>query len=143
MHISRGFLTVALAGLACIGSLAIAPPEPARAELFYCKSTRTPQGNEPYCNFLLFDKSFTRHKQVIVAQGAVRDVDINGNYDVFCVLVQGHTGTPDQFDYRRQQCRQSDTGRNYQFPIKALNMRQGRNGFSSDAVQNLLPAQRW
>ncbi len=143
MRISRRLLTATLAGLAWIGSLAVAPPEQAQAEIFYCQSTRTPQGNLPYCNFLLFDKSFTRHKQVIVAQGAFREVDINGRYDVFCVLVQRTKGRPGQFDYRKEQCRQNDTGRNYQFPIKALNMRRGRDGFSSDTVKTFLPNEGW
>ncbi|PVB60172.1 hypothetical protein [Labrenzia sp. 011] len=143
MQISRGFLTVILAGLVWTGSLGIAPPERAHAEIFYCESTRSPGGHSKYCNFLLFDKSFTRHKQVIVAQGAVRDVEINGRYDVFCVLIQNHMGRPGQFEYRKQQCRKTDTGRNYQFPIKALNMRRGRDGFSSDSVRTFLPANPW
>jgi len=132
-----------LAGLGLVAFFSALAPSPAQAELFYCKSTRTPEGNRAYCNFLLFDKSFTRHQQVIVGQGAIREVPVNGRYDVFCVLVQDTQRTPDQFAYRKQQCQKSDTGRNYQFPIRALNMRRGRNGFSTDAPQGFLPAQRW
>ncbi len=115
----------------------------AEAEIFYCKSTRGPSGGSKYCNFLLFDENFRRHRQVIVAHGAVREIDIGGRYDVFCVLVQNHTGVPNNIAYRKQQCRKTDTGREYKVPIRALNMRRGRNGFSTDAVNGLLPADRW
>ncbi|MBN9669789.1 hypothetical protein [Roseibium aggregatum] len=103
----------------------------ARAETFFCESTRTPNGDAKYCNFLLFDQKFRRHQQVVVPKGGRRDVAINGRYNVFCVLVQNHRGVPDNIAYRKQQCRKSDTGRNYQAPIKDLNMRRGRDPFST------------
>jgi len=115
----------------------------AQAEIFYCESTRGPNGSGRYCNFLLFDTSFSRHMQVVVAQGARREVAINGRYDVFCVLVQNTTGVPDNIAYRKQQCKKTDTGREYKVKIRALNMRRGRDGFSSDTVQGLLPKERW
>jgi hypothetical protein len=115
----------------------------AQAEIFYCESTRSPNGAAKYCNFLLFDRSFSRHRQVIVAQGARRDVAINGRYDLFCVLVQNTKGVPNNIAYRKQQCRKSDTGREYKVPIRALNMRRGRNGFSTDAVGSLPSRSNW
>lgn len=111
----------------------------ARAEIFYCESTRSPNGAARYCNFLLFDSSFSRHRQVIVAQGARREIAINGRYDLFCVLVQNTQGVPENIAYRKQQCRKSDTGREYKVPIRALNMRRGRDGYSTNAVSSTLP----
>lgn len=118
-------------------------PAAEAAEIFFCKSTRTPQGSAKYCNFLLFDKGFQRHRQIVVAQGARRTFAVNGRYDLFCVLVQNHTGVPDNIAYRKQQCRQTDTGREYKAPIKSLNMRRGRDAFSTDAPQVVRPADRW
>lgn len=141
--VKRYALAAVLAGLVSIGSFPFAAPQKAWAEIFYCQSTRTPNGSEPYCNFMLFDKAFTRHMQVIVAQGARRDVAVNGRYDVFCVLVQNHRNVPDNFAYRKQQCKKSDTGREYKVPIRAINLRRGRDGFSSNNVQSLLPKERW
>lgn len=115
----------------------------AQAEIFFCQSTRTPAGSAKYCNFLLFDNAFTRHRQIIVAQGARREIAINGRYDLFCVLVQNTKGVPENIAYRKQQCRQTDTGREYKVPIRALNMRRGRDGFSTDATIDHLPATRW
>ncbi|ASP32145.1 hypothetical protein [Labrenzia sp. VG12] len=139
----RRFVATSLifSGLAAI--FAIAPPTSADAEIFFCESTRGPNGSAKYCNFLLFDNGFTRHRQVIVAQGARRDVPINGRYDVFCVLVQNTRGVPDNIAYRTQQCRKSDTGREYKVPIRALNMRRGRDGFSTDAVNSAPRTTRW
>ncbi|MEM5583979.1 MULTISPECIES: hypothetical protein [unclassified Roseibium] len=115
----------------------------ANAEVFYCQSTRGPDGSSKYCNFLLFDRSFNRHRQIVVAQGARREVPLNGQYQVFCVLVQNTIGVPDNIAYRTRQCRQSDTGRNYQVPVRALNMRRGRDGYSTDAVAQHLPNDNW
>jgi len=112
---------------------------PAKAEVFYCQSTKTPKGNGKYCNFLLFDASFKQHRQVVVAQGRWTRFAVRGRYDVFCVLVQDHRGVPDNIAYRTQQCRKTDTGRNYKFQIKELNMRRGRDGFSTDNVSAFLP----
>ncbi len=135
----RGLVAI----LALIASLASVPfVAEARAEIFFCQSTRGPNGSGKYCNFLLFDKSFNRHRQIVVARGAQRRVVINGRFDVFCVLVQNHTGVPDNIAYRKQQCRETDTGRNYKFPIRELNMRRGRNGFSTDTL-GLLPSSSW
>lgn len=130
----------------CAGLLAIPAvlfPATAEAEIFYCQSTRGPSGSAKYCNFLLFDSGFTRHRQVVVAQGARREVKLDGRYDVFCVLVQNTTGVPDNIAYRKQQCRMSDTGREYKVPIRALNMRRGRDGFSTDAVTSFPKTTRW
>jgi len=131
------------AALLALGLTAVLSAGSARAEIFYCQSTRSPSGNAKYCNFLLFDRSFSRHRQVIVAQGARREVAINGRYDLFCVLVQNTKGVPDNIAYRKQQCRKSDTGREYKVPIRALNMRRGRDGFSSNSVGALLPDDSW
>ncbi|EAV46179.1 hypothetical protein SIAM614_10133 [Stappia aggregata IAM 12614] len=141
--LKRYALPAVLAGIISIGAFPPAAPQKAWAEIFYCESTRTPNGSEPYCNFLLFDKAFTRHMQVIVAQGARRDIDVNGRYDVFCVLVQNHRNVPDNFAYRKQQSKTTDTGREYKVPIRAINLRRGRDGFSSNNVQSLLPKERW
>ncbi|GAB4513682.1 MAG: hypothetical protein Tsb0019_11170 [Roseibium sp.] len=131
-----------IALLAGFSSLIVTAGE-ARAEIFYCQSTRGPNGSAKYCNFLLFDRAFTRHRQVVVAQGARREVPLNGRYDVFCVLVQDVLGVPDNIGYRKQQCRQSDTGKDYKVPVRALNMRRGREGFSTDAVSSHLPKDSW
>ena len=140
----RRFLIVCLSSLACIGLLGLlASPQPAQAEIFYCQSTRGPNGSAKYCNFLLFDAAFTRHRQIIVAQGAQRRVPLNGRYDLFCVLVQNTQGVPDNIAYRKQQCQKSDTGREYKVPLKALNMRRGRDGFSTNAVASHLPDDSW
>jgi hypothetical protein len=128
----------AIALLAGFFSLVLATGE-ARAEIFYCQSTRSPSGTSKYCNFLLFDRTFTRHRQIVVAQGARREVALNGRYDVFCVLVQNTRGVPENIGYRKEQCRKTDTGREYKVPIRALNMRRGRDGFSTDAVSSHLP----
>lgn len=132
-----------LAGMMLAGLTLTHSAGEARAEIFYCESTRSPTGNAKYCNFLLFDQSFRRHRQVIVAQGARREVAINGRYDLFCVLVQNTRGVPENFAYRKQQCRKTDTGREYKVPIRALNMRRGRDGFSTDAIGSLLPDDSW
>lgn len=131
-------------GSACLTLAAtVFTPSSASAEVFHCESTRTPNGNAKYCNFLLFDSSFTRHRQVVVAQGARRNVAINGRYDVFCVLVQNHKGVPNNIALRKRQCRKSDTSRNYQVAIKKFNLRRGRDGFSTNAPQIVRPADRW
>lgn len=132
-----------LAALLSSGLITVVSVGSAQAEIFYCQSTRSPKGSAKYCNFLLFDSSFSRHRQVIVAQGARREVAINGRYDLFCVLVQNTQGVPENIAYRKQQCRQSDTGREYKVPIRALNMRRGRDGFSTDAIGSLLPDDSW
>ncbi|MCK7611843.1 hypothetical protein [Roseibium sediminicola] len=132
-----------LAALLFSGLVSLVSAGSARAEIFYCQSTRSPNGSAKYCNFLLFDRSFSRHRQVIVAQGARREVAINGRYDLFCVLVQNTRDVPDNFAYRKQQCRKTDTGREYKVPIRALNMRRGRDGFSTDAIGSLLPDDSW
>ena len=139
----RRFLAANLicSGLSAI--FAVTLPAPADAEIFFCESTRSPTGSAKYCNFLLFDTGFTRHRQVIVAQGARREIPVNGRYDLFCVLVQNTKGVPDNIAYRKQQCRQSDTGREYKVPIRALNMRRGRDGFSTDAVNSAPRTTRW
>jgi hypothetical protein len=139
----RRFLVLSFFTASVCGALAGLSTGEARAEIFYCESTRTPKGSEPFCNFLLFDNAFTRHTQVIVAQGARREFAVNGRYDLFCVLVQDHKGVPNNFAYRKQQCQKSDTGREYKVKIRALNMRRGRDGFSSDTVSGLLPKERW
>lgn len=115
----------------------------AQAEMFYCKSTRKKDGTGKYCNFLLFDKAFTRHKQVVVAQGAYREVAINGRYDVFCVLVQDTLGAPSNVEYRKQQCKKTDTAIEYKVPIRAMNMRRGNAGFSTDNVSGFMPRSAW
>lgn len=143
MRKSRRPMTARLAGLSIVALLAAIHSSDARAEIFYCESTRGPNGGAKYCNFLLFDKAFTRHRQIVVAQGARREVAINGRYDIFCVLVQNDTGVPDNIAYRTQQCRKTDTGREYKVPIKALNMRRGRDGFSTDQIGSNLPEERW
>jgi len=130
-------LFLALSGFSA--ALPIFTASQARAEVFYCESTRTPNGNAKYCNFLLFDWYFSRHRQVVVPRGERREIALNGRYDVFCVLVQNHRGVPNNIAYRKQQCRQSDTGRSYQAPIKALNMRRGRRPVSTDAASAPLP----
>jgi len=132
-----------LATLMFTGPLALASAGSARAETFYCQSTRGPNGSAKYCNFLLFDRSFSRHRQVIVAQGARREIVLNGRYDVFCVLVQNTRGVPENIAYRKQQCRKTDTGREYKVPLRALNMRRGRDGFSTNSVGSILPDDSW
>ncbi|GAA0783357.1 hypothetical protein E1180_02710 [Roseibium denhamense] len=134
-----------LLAVAALGAAATAVPvsvTAAKAETFYCKSTKTPNGQAKYCNFLLFDRSFTRHKQIVVRRGARTNVAVNGRYDVFCVLVQDHRGVPTNIAYRKQQCQKTDTGRNYQFPIREMNMRKGRNGFSTDRTNAFAPQNR-
>ncbi|MHA7773464.1 hypothetical protein [Roseibium sp. M-1] len=143
MVLLRRFLVLFFAAASICGFLPGLSIGEARAEIFYCESTRTPNGSQPFCNFLLFDNAFTRHTQVIVAQGARREFSVDGRYDLFCVLVQNHKGVPDNFAYRKQQCIKSDTGREYKVKIRALNMRRGRDGFSSDTVNGLLPKERW
>jgi len=132
----------AIALVAGLSSLFMSTGE-ARAEIFYCQSTRGASGTSKYCNFLLFDRSFTRHRQIVVAQGARREVALNGQYDVFCVLVQNTRGVPNNIAYRKEQCRQTDTDKEYKVPIRALNMRRGREGFSTNAVSSHLPKDSW
>lgn len=115
----------------------------AQAEIFYCKSTRKADGTGKYCNFLLFDNAFTRHRQVVVGQGAYREVAINGRYDVFCVLVQDNLGAPNNIEYRKQQCQKTDTATEYKVPIRAMNMRRGHAGFSTDNVTGFMPRSAW
>lgn len=143
MSIARHAVLLFSAAVLAAGLNSFVSAGNAQAEIFYCQSTGGPNGTARYCNFLLFDNSFTRHMQVVVAQGAHREVAINGRYDVFCVLVQNTRGVPDNIDYRKQQCRKTDTGREYKVKIRALNMRRGRDGFSSDTVNGLLPQDRW
>jgi len=143
MQKKRRFLAAFLACCATTIGLALASPAEAKAEIFYCQSTNGPNGSAKYCNFLLFDHSFTRHRQVIVAQGARRSIPLNGRYDLFCVLVQNVKGVPNNIAYRKQQCRHSDTGREYKVPIRALNMRRGRDGFSTDTIGFHLPSDGW
>ncbi|MBG6146947.1 hypothetical protein IWQ48_002215 [Labrenzia sp. EL_13] len=129
------------AGFALFAALFV--PSSASAEVFHCESTRTPNGSSKYCNFLLFDSNFSRHRQVVVAQGARRNIAINGRYDVFCVLVQDHNGVPNNIALRTKQCRKSHSGRNYQVAIKKYNLRRGRDGFSTNAPQIVRPVDRW
>jgi len=137
------------ATLLCLATLVLALPASilssgsAQAEIFYCQSTRSPTGSAKYCNFLLFDRSFSRHRQLIVAQGARREVALAGRYEIFCVLVQNTRGVPKNIAYRTEQCRETDTGREYKVPIRALNMRRGRDGFSTNAVAAHLPDEKW
>lgn len=143
MQKSNGCVTTALTALAWIGFLAIVPPQPAQAETFYCQSTKGPNGSPKYCNFLLFDRSFSRHRQIVVPLGSRRDVPLGGRYDLFCVLVQDVPGLPDNIAYRKQQCRKSDTGKEYKVPIKTLNMRRGREGYSTHALEAYFPGKGW
>ncbi|TYC63546.1 hypothetical protein FMN50_04235 [Rhodobacterales bacterium] len=139
MQLLRRTLTGTLAALVLgVGGGAMVPAA-AKAEIFYCESTKTKSGTAKYCNFLLFDRNFTRHKQIVLAQGAHRDVAINGKYDLFCVLVQNHRNVPNNLAYRTQQCKKTDTGKEYKVPIRAMNMRRGHDGFSSNTVRGFLP----
>ncbi|WP_305985301.1 hypothetical protein [Roseibium sp. MMSF_3544] len=121
----------------------VGTPSQASAATFFCESTKSKNGNKKYCNFLLFDSSFKRHRQIVVAQGARRNFNVNGRYDLFCVLVQDIKGVPRNIAYRKQQCRKTDTGIEYKVPIRDLNMRRGIAGFSTNAAQVVRPADRW
>ncbi|MET1414904.1 hypothetical protein ABVF61_21705 [Roseibium sp. HPY-6] len=118
-------------------------PSAAEAETFFCESTKTPGGNAKYCNFLLFDNGFNRHRQIVVAQGARRHVELNGRYDLFCVLVQNHKGVPNNLALRTQQCKNTHNGREYKVAIREFNLRRGRNGFSTNTAPIVRPVDRW
>jgi len=140
MQVFKPIFALTVFGLCAVLMWPLLFASTAKAEVFYCQSTKTPKGNGKFCNFLLFDTSFQQHRQLVVAQGRWTRFAVRGRYDVFCVLVQDHRRVPDNIAYRTQQCRKTDTGRNYKFEIKELNMRRGRDGFSTDNVGAFLPA---
>lgn len=129
------------AGLALIA--AAFSPSSASAETFICESTQTPGGTAKYCNFLLFDTSFSRHRQVVLAQGARKKIAINGRYDLFCVLVQNHRGVPDNIKLRTRQCKDTHNGREYKVAIREFNLRRGRNGYSTNTAPIVRAVDRW
>ncbi|MEM8700882.1 MAG: hypothetical protein AAGF82_03580 [Pseudomonadota bacterium] len=129
------------AGLALFA--AMFAPSSATAEIFICESTHTPNGAAKYCNFLLFDASFSRHSQIVLAQGARKRVAINGRYDLFCVLVQNHKGVPDNLALRTRQCKKTHNGREYKVPIQKFNLRRGRDGYSTNTAPIVRAVDRW
>ncbi|WP_306145449.1 hypothetical protein [Roseibium sp. MMSF_3412] len=118
-------------------------PSSASAETFICESTQTPDGKARYCNFLLFDTSFSRHTQIVLAQGARKRVAINGRYDLFCVLVQNHRGVPDNIALRTKQCKNTHNGREYKVAIREFNLRRGRNGYSTNTAPLVRAVNQW
>lgn len=118
-------------------------PSSASAETFICESTQTPDGKARYCNFLLFDASFSRHTQIVLAQGARKRVAINGRYDLFCVLVQNHRGVPDNIALRTKQCKNTHNGREYKVAIREFNLRRGRNGYSTNTAPLVRAVDQW
>lgn len=143
MFLGKYALKTSLFGAGVALLTAVFSPAPASAETFICESTQTPNGTAKYCNFLLFDASFSRHSQIILAQGARKRVALNGRYDLFCVLVQNHKGVPNNLALRTQQCKKTHNGREYKVAIKEFNLRRGRNGYSTNTAPLVRAVDRW